>query len=255
MGTRARAVDETPAAPPRIRAHCGRATPSAPAATPVPPAGLAGEEAFRARLDEEFARAERHGRALAVVVFGVAAETIGDELFLDRFRASLRPGSLLAQLGDEELGLLVPEADGMDGYAAAERLRRAVNPPGAPYTALSAGVCDIEQALRARRPAAPRARGAASRRSPTAASASGATRPRSSQQCGESPLQNESLAGIRALARAIDHKDPSTDRPLRRRRRAWPARWRPSSAGRRRRSSGSSSRRWCTTSARWACPT
>jgi HD-GYP domain-containing protein (c-di-GMP phosphodiesterase class II) len=175
----------------------------------VPPPGLAGEEAFRARLDEEFARAERHGRALAVIVFGVAAETIGDELFLDRFGASLRPGSLLAQLGDEELGLLVPEADGMDGYAAAERLRRAVNPPGAAYTALSAGVCDIEQALR------PDDLLRLARAALEQALADGGQRiwrysAQVAQQCGESPLQNESLAGIRALARAIDHKDPST---------------------------------------------
>ena len=79
-------------------------------AAPAPgrPAGLAGEQAFRERLDEEFARAERHGRALAVVVFGAAAETICDQLFLDRLRASLRPGSLLAYLGDGSSGCSCP---------------------------------------------------------------------------------------------------------------------------------------------------
>ncbi len=182
----------------------------APSAAPEPPAGLAGEEAFRARLDEEFARAERHGRALAVIVVGVAAGTLADELFLDRLRASLRPGSLLARLGDTELGLLVPEADGMDGYAAAERLRRAVNPPGSPCTALAAGVCDIEQALR------PDDLLRLARAALQQALSDGGQRiwrysAQVARQCGvESPLQHESLAGIRALARAIDHKDPST---------------------------------------------
>lgn len=178
----------------------------APADAPEPPVRLAGEAAFRARLEEEFARAERHGRALAVIVIGVAAETVGDALFLARFRASLRPGSLLAHLGDGELGLLVPEADGMDGYAAAERLRRAVNPPGAPFTALSAGVCDIEQALR------PDDLLRLARAALQQALADGGQRIwRYSAQVGvESPLQHEALAGIRALARAIDHKDPAT---------------------------------------------
>jgi GGDEF domain-containing protein len=182
----------------------------APAAAAAPPAGLAAEPAFRARLDEEFARAERHGRALAVVVFGATAETICDQLFVDRLRASLRPGSLLARLGDEELGLLVPEADGMDGYAAAERLRRAVNPPGAAHTELSAGVCDIEQALR------PDDLLRLARAALQQALADGGQRiwrysAQVAQQVGvESPVQHESLAGIRALARAIDHKDPST---------------------------------------------
>ncbi len=183
---------------------------SEPAAAAEPPVGLVGEQAFRDRLGEEFARAERHGRSLAVVVLGATAETICDPLFVDRLRASLRPGSLLARLGDDELGLLVPEADGMDGYAAAERLRRAVNPPGAAHTELSAGVCDIEQALR------PDDLLRLARAALRQALADGGQRiwcysAQVAEQVGvESPLQHESLAGIRALARAIDHKDPST---------------------------------------------
>jgi putative nucleotidyltransferase with HDIG domain len=182
----------------------------APAPEVEAPPGLEGENAFRTRLDEEFARAERHNRALSVVVLAAAAETIADALFLDRFRASLRPGSLLARLDAEQLGLLLPEADGMDAYAAAERLRRAVNPPGSPYTALSAGVCDIEQALR------PDDLLRLARAALQQALADGGQRVwrYSAQVAGqvgvESPLQSESLAGIRALARAIDRKDPST---------------------------------------------
>ena len=170
------------------------------------PAGLVGEEAFRARLDEEFARAERHGRPLAVIVFGVEPEAIRETGFLDRMRAALRPGSLLARLSDTELALLVPEADGMDGYAAAERLRRAVGPA----CAIAAGVCDLEQAL------APDDLLRLARASLQQALADGGNRIwRYSAQVAaevgvESPLRSQSLAGIRALARAIDHKDPST---------------------------------------------
>ena len=176
------------------------------AATSEAPAELVGEEAFRARLDEEFARAERHGRALAVIVFGVDAEAASEPGFIDRMRAALRPGSLLARLGETELALLLPEADGMDGYAAAERLRRAVGPAGA----IAAGVCDLEQAL------APDDLLRLARASLRQALADGGNRIwRYSSQVAsevgvESPLRSQSLAGIRALARAIDHKDPST---------------------------------------------
>jgi putative nucleotidyltransferase with HDIG domain len=186
-------------------------TPDAPALQDVSadveaPAGLVGETAFRARLDEEFARAERHGRALAVIVFGVDAEAAREPGFVDRMRAALRPGSLLARLSETELALLVPEADGMDGYAAAERLRRAVGPA----CAIAAGVCDLEQAL------APDDLLRLARASLQHALADGGNRIwRYSSQVAaeigvESPLRSQSLAGIRALARAIDHKDAST---------------------------------------------
>ena len=125
---------------------------------PRPPAGLAGEQDFRARLDEEFARAERHGRALAVIVFGVDAEAVRDQLFIERIRASLRPGSLLAQLAD----------DGARRCWCPRRTAWTATPPPSACAApsarpapIAAGVCDLEQALAPRRPAAPRARVAA----------------------------------------------------------------------------------------------
>lgn len=177
-----------------------------PETAPATPAGLVAETVFRTRLTEEFARAERHGRPLAVVVFGGALPTSGDGL-VERLCAALRPGSVLAEVAPGELALLLPEADGMDAYAAAERLRRAAAPSGTPT--ISAGVCDLEQAL------APDDLVRLARASLQRALADGGDRiwrysARLAAEAGvESPLRTESLAGIRALALAIDDKDPS----------------------------------------------
>ena len=118
-GARARSVDETPAAAPApgVIAAAPRAGRAARRCPPLP-----GEAAFRARLDEEFARAERHGRPLSVIVLGCGPDgAIGDDV-ADLLRGVLRPGSLLARLDVHELALVLPEADGMDAYVAAERL-------------------------------------------------------------------------------------------------------------------------------------
>ena len=221
MGTRARAVDETPAAPPRIRAHCGRATPFGVSPGARPPAGLAGE----AGLPRPPRRGVRAGRAPRPRagrrrVRRRRRDDLRPSCSSDRLRASLRPGSLLAHLGGEELGLLVPEADGMDGYAAAERLRRAVNPPGAAYTELSAGVCDIEQALR------PDDLLRLARAALQQALADGGQRiwrysapGRAEGAASRARCRTQSLAGIRALARRDRPQGSVDDRPLRRRRR------------------------------------
>ena len=183
--------------------------PAAPAPAPPPATALPGEAAFRARLDEEFARAERHGRPLSVIVLGCGVDgTIGDDM-ADLLRGVLRPGSLLARLDVHELALVLPEADGMDAYVAAERLVRTAR-SGRTAPGPSAGVCDLEQAL------APDDMLRLARAALAYALRDGGDRIwRYSAQLAatagvESPLRAESLLGIRALARAIDAKDPST---------------------------------------------
>jgi len=180
----------------------------APVARPDVPS-LPGEAAFRARLDEEFARAERHGRPLSVIVLGCGPDgAIGDDV-ADLLRGVLRPGSLLARLDVHELALVLPEADGMDAYVAAERLVRTAR-AGRTSPGPSAGVCDLEQAL------APDDLVRLARAALAYALRDGGDRIwRYSAQLAatagiESPLRTESLAGIRALALAIDAKHPAT---------------------------------------------
>jgi len=180
----------------------------APVARPDVPS-LPGEAAFRARLDEEFARAERHGRPLSVIVLGCGPDgAIGDDV-ADLLRGVLRPGSLLARLDVHELALVLPEADGMDAYVAAERLVRTAR-AGRTSPGPSAGVCDLEQAL------APDDLVRLARAALAYALRDGGDRIwRYSAQLAatagiESPLRTESLAGIRALALAIDAKHPVT---------------------------------------------
>ena len=144
-----------------------------------------------------------------MIVLGCGPDgAIGDDM-ADLLRGVLRPGSLLARLDVHELALVLPEADGMDAYVAAERLVRTARAgrtaPGPVGRRLRPGA-----GARARRPA-PAGAGrtgvrAARRRRPDLA----VLRPAGRHRGLESPLRAESLAGIRALARAIDAKDPST---------------------------------------------
>src|SRR5262249_61998291 len=90
--------------------------------------------------------AARRGGPLSVIVLGCGPDgTIGDDIG-DLLRGVLRPGSLLARLDVHELALVLPEADGMDAYVAAERLVRTAR-AGRTSPGPSAGVCDLEQAL------------------------------------------------------------------------------------------------------------
>jgi diguanylate cyclase (GGDEF)-like protein len=106
-----------------------------------PLTGLPNRRLLEERLVDEAARARRAGQPLALVCldldglkavndrFGHAA---GDELLREvarRLRASARRGGIVARQGGDEFSVLVPDSDVTGGYAAAERLRRALHEP------------------------------------------------------------------------------------------------------------------------------
>jgi diguanylate cyclase (GGDEF)-like protein/PAS domain S-box-containing protein len=119
--------------------------------------GLANQRMFHERLSDEFARAARHGRRLSLVILDVDhfkrindrhGHAIGDEVLrevAERLAAMAREGELLARVGGEEFGWILPDATGEGALAAAERARMAIG--SRPFqtvgaVTISAGVCD-----------------------------------------------------------------------------------------------------------------
>jgi diguanylate cyclase (GGDEF)-like protein len=116
-----------------------------------PVTGLRNARYFRARLREEQARAQRSGHPLAIVVMDLDrfkrvndryGHPVGDEVLVavsaaitgvvrgGDTAAALEVSPLegtAARMGGEEFALLLPDTDGFEARAVAERVRRAVH--------------------------------------------------------------------------------------------------------------------------------
>ncbi len=196
-----------------------------------PLTGLANHRTFHERLAAEVERARRHGRGLSLVVmdldhFKLVNDTHGHQEG-DRILAALgevmsretRAGELLARVGGEEFALILPEADEMDAYQAAERIRNAISstdfPPHGRIT-ISAGVCGLAQAGDADRLyqladgalywAKNEGRDTVYLYSPEVVQAL------SAEERANRLQREQALMSIRILARAVDAKDPTTRR-------------------------------------------
>jgi diguanylate cyclase (GGDEF)-like protein len=193
--------------------------------------GLANHRHFHERVRAEVARAQRHGRALSLVLFDLDhfkdvndshGHHVGDLVLREtarRLAGCARSGELVARVGGEQFGWILPEAGGLDAFQAAERARRilAATPmgDGLRITA-SAGVCDLERAsstgelLRfadgALFWAKAHGRDITFRYSPDVV-----TELSAAEQL-EHLRRTRTIVGIRALARAVDVKDRSTAR-------------------------------------------
>jgi len=126
-----------------------------------PLTGIANHRAFHDRLRTELERARRYGRDLSVVLldldhFKAINDThghqTGDRILKEvaqRLADEARDGELVARVGGEEFAWLLPEADQPSAYAAAERVRHAIEAAALAnvgMVTLSAGVASTEHA-------------------------------------------------------------------------------------------------------------
>jgi diguanylate cyclase (GGDEF)-like protein/PAS domain S-box-containing protein len=180
---------------------------------------------FHEQLRAESRRAVRHERALSLVLVnldGFAAlnakhgRLAGDRALAEigrRLAAAVRNGELVARLAADHFGWILPETEGLNGWIAAERARRALAAApieGVGTVTASAGVCDLEDAGGADELLA-RAEVALAH----AKSAGGDVTFRWSRELedGEAgAVENDGgLERLRALAHELDAEDPGTE--------------------------------------------
>jgi diguanylate cyclase (GGDEF)-like protein len=198
-------------------------------ATTDPLTGLANHRAFQERLRAELARAARHGHSVAVAMVDVdnfkavndaGGHAVGDEVLravAGVLREHLRVEDVLARVGGDEFAVLLPEAGAHHAVAALERARRAIERAphaGGARVTISAGVCDVAHATEAE-DLTRFADGALYFSKEHGRNRISSYDPETIQELSAveriGALQrSQALTGIRALARAIDARDPST---------------------------------------------
>jgi diguanylate cyclase (GGDEF)-like protein len=198
-------------------------------ATTDPLTGLANHRAFQERLRAEVARAARHAGPLAVALVDVdnfkavndaGGHAVGDEVLRGVARVlgeHLRTEDVLARVGGDEFAVLLPEATATAATAALERARRAVERAphaGGARVTISVGVCDVVHATDAEQ-LTRFADGALYWSKEHGRNRISAYDPKTIHELSAveriGALQrSQALTGIRALARAIDARDPST---------------------------------------------
>jgi diguanylate cyclase (GGDEF)-like protein/putative nucleotidyltransferase with HDIG domain len=191
--------------------------------------GLPNHRAFRERLIEEVARARRHGRPLTVALIDIdgfrelndrAGLQAADEALADigeRLSEVVREEDVLARLGGDEYGVIFAESDRHQALLIADRARRAVAEAPLRHrlrATVSIGLCDLDVAssdaeLLRRADAAlfwakEHGRDLCWLYDPTV------VRELDERQRTRGLDRSHALIGLRALARAIDAKDPDT---------------------------------------------
>jgi diguanylate cyclase (GGDEF)-like protein/putative nucleotidyltransferase with HDIG domain len=191
--------------------------------------GLPNHRAFRERLTEEVARAQRHGRPLTVALVDVdgfrdlndrAGLDAADEVLVEigsLLRGAVREEDVLARLGADEYGVIFVESDRHQALMRADRARRVIAETAMRHrlrTTVSIGLCDLEAASSAdealRRAdaalywAKQHGRDLCWLYDPTV------VRELDQRQRTHDLDRSQALVGLRALARAIDAKDPAT---------------------------------------------
>lgn len=193
--------------------------------------GLANHRAFHERLTAEVAAAEESGSPLSLILLDLddfrrvnegLGHQVGDQVLAEaarRLGRAAAEGELVARIGGEEFAWLMPGVAAMGAFAAAERVRLqlAERPltPGVSMT-LSAGVCDLAQAGDAAG-LVRLADGALywakhNGRDLTCLYSPETVHEVSDAERADRLERLRSLEGLRALARAVDARDPYTQR-------------------------------------------
>ncbi|HWI73884.1 MAG TPA: diguanylate cyclase [Baekduia sp.] len=198
-------------------------------ATTDPLTGLANHRAFQERLQAEVARARRHARPVAVALVDVdhfkgvndaGGHAVGDQVLRAvavHLRDHLRAEDLLARVGGDEFAVLLPEASAAEAAAALERARRTIERApfaGGAHLTISVGVCDVSHAEDASQ-LSRLADGALYWSKEHGRNRVSSYDPETIHELSADERigqlqRSQALTGIRALARAIDARDPST---------------------------------------------
>ncbi len=196
-----------------------------------PLTGLYNQRSFSDRLEEQVGRARRHGRPLSLVVFDLdhfklVNDTHGHDIgnrvlseFAGRLMNERRDGDIVARVGGEEFAWILPATEGQGALTAAQRALHAIaDKPfdGGGRLTTSAGVCALSEATDARELfrhadlalywAKSNGRNAVVRYGPDTIALL------SPGEHADRLEQAKTLAAVRALATAVDAKDPSTQR-------------------------------------------
>jgi diguanylate cyclase (GGDEF)-like protein len=195
-----------------------------------PLTGLANHRSLQLRLAGEVARAKRHGETLSVAVIDVdhfkqindtGGHEAGDDVLVrvaDSLRKLARGEDTLGRVGGDEFAWVLPSTNREQALVAVERARRVITSVSSPTSRItvSAGICDTSvthdpaQLIHL-------ADGAlywskAHGRNQVWIYDPEIVNELSAQQRAERLERSQALLGLRALARAIDAKDPATSK-------------------------------------------
>ena len=201
----------------------------AEAAATDPLTGLSNYRVFQEQLAAESARATRHGRPLSLLVLDLdhfkvvnddRGHPTGDRVLIEvaaRLSSMARKEDLIARIGGEEFAVLMPDTDELEAFQVAERMRQAIG--RAPFgdagrLTISGGICSLERALSGNG-LARLADGAlywakANGRDVCFIYNPDVVEALSAEERTEKRVRGSTLAGLRALAQAVDARDPST---------------------------------------------
>ena len=191
--------------------------------------GMPNHRAFRQRLADEVARARRHDRPLTVALVDIdgfrelndrAGLEIADDVLAEvgrRLGRAVREEDVLARMGGDEFGVIFVESDRHEALLVADRARRAVAEAPLRHrlrATISIGLCDLEAATSEdellRRADAALYWAKEHGRDLCWLYDPGVVRELDERQRTRELDRSHALIGLRALARAIDAKDPDT---------------------------------------------
>jgi len=197
-----------------------------------PLTGLANHRRFHERLRRQFDEARDGGGDLSIVMIDLDrfadvnatyGHQVGDEVLAEaarRLAAEARGGETIARIGGEEFAWILPGTNGLDAWRIAERGRRAIAETpfglGVGTITASAGIADRSQAetpedlLRLVEGALYWAK--ATGRNVTQRYSTDVVQELSVAERAERLARSQAVTALRALARAVDAKDPSTAR-------------------------------------------